>query len=210
MWISRQILWVLMMFGHGVCALLLRQMEYDADLVEIAVAGSAAFESTMLKLAALGAVFADIHREMQRIWRKQMQLPDNLPVLIGYRAAQLPPEQRAKLEASAGFTKTGLLDTHPSTADRVQRARRCQEAGGEISDAPARELFEGFETVSRLVTLAHYEDDLNVPITPDFLIPLKQLIRAKTDPAPPPAPAPALPMMRFDPAAFRPPEPPAV
>ncbi len=209
-WISRRVLWVLMIFGHGVCALLLRQMEYDADRVETAVAGSAAFESTMLKLATLGAVFADIHREMQRIWRKQLQLPDNLPVLIEYRAAHLPAEKRAKIEATVGLSKTGLLDTHPSTADRVQRARRSGEPGLALSDAPARELFEGFETVSRLVTLAHYEDDLNVPVTPDFLIPLEQLIRAKTSPAPAPAPAAAMPMMRYDPAAFRPPEPPTV
>ena len=207
-WLSRRLLWVLMIAGHGICALLLRQMEYDADRVEIAVAGSAAFESTMLKLAALGSVFADLHREMQRIWRKQLQLPDNLPVLVGYRAAQLPAEKRAQLEASAGLAKTGLLDTHPSTADRVQRARQLGESGGALSEAPARELFEGFETVSRLVTLAHYQDDLNVPITPDFLIPLEQLILTKSEPTPAPAAAPAVPMMRYDPAAFRAPEPP--
>ncbi len=207
-WLSRRVLWLLMIFGHGVCALLLRQMEYDADRVEIAVAGSAAFESTMLKLAALGSVFADIHREMQRIWRQQLQLPDNLPVLIEYRAAHLPAEKRAKLEAAAGLTKTGLLDTHPSTADRVQRARRSGSPGLALSDDPARELFEGFDVVSRLVTLAHYEDDLNVPTTPDFLIPLEQLIHAKAEPAPAPAQAPAMPMMRYDPNAFRSPEPP--
>ena len=99
--------------------------------------------------------------------------------------------------------KTGLLDTHPSTADRVQRARQLGENGGALSEAPARELFEGFETVSRLVTLAHYQDDLNVPITPDFLIPLEQLILAKSAPAPAPAAAPAMPLMRYDPTAFR-------
>jgi hypothetical protein len=53
-----------------------------------------------------------------------------------------------------------------------------------------------------LVTLAHYEDDLNVPIEPDFLIPLEKLVRAQTEPAPAaPAPAP-VPMMAYNPAAF--------
>ena len=206
-WLSRRVLWVLMMTGHVISSFLLRQMEYDADRAEIRVAGSAAFESTTFKLAALGSVLGDIHREMGRVWRKQMQLPDNLPVLLRYRAERLSPEQRAKLENQVGLSKTGLLDTHPSAADRVRCARKLAEPGLAISDEPAHALFENFDTVSRLVTLAHYEDDLNVPTNPDFLIPLEQLIRAKSEPAPAPmpaaAPVPAVPMMKYDPSAFR-------
>lgn len=206
-WLSRRVLWVLMIIGHTISSFLLRQMEYDADRAEIRLAGSAAFESTTFKLAALGSVLSQIHRDMGKVWRKQFQLPDNLPVLLEYRASQLSAEQRAKLENQVGLSKTGLLDTHPSAADRVRRARQLAAPGFEISDAPARELFENFDTVSRLVTLAHYEDDLNVPTSPDFLIPLEQLIRAKSEqpatPAPAAAPAPAVPMMSYDPSAFR-------
>ncbi len=202
-WVSRGVLWVLMMAGHAITALLLRQMEYDADRAEVRIAGSAAFESTMLKLASLGYVLSEIHGEMSKVWRKQLQLPDNLPVLVEYRAAHLSPGQREKVENEVGLTKTGLLDTHPSAADRVQAARRLGEAGLEISDEPAPRLFDNFDTVSRLVTLAHYEDDLNVPTSPDFLIPLEQLIRSKTDPAPAAAPAPTVPMMAYDPSAFQ-------
>ena len=73
-----------------------------------------------------------------------------------------------------------------------------------MSDAPARELFENFESVSRLVTLAHYEDDLNVPTSAEFLIPLEQLIRAKSEPAAAaPPPQAAIPKMRYDPSAFQ-------
>ena len=208
-WISRRVLWVLMIFGHTLCALLMRQMEFDADRCEVRVAGSAAFESTMLKLATLGNVLGDIHREMRRVWRTNLQLPDNLPVLVEYRAARLPEEDRAKIENTVGLGKTGLLDTHPSAAERIARARAATEPGLEISDEPARDLFDHFDAVSRLVTLAHYEDDLDVPTSPDFLIPLEQLIRAKPDPAAaaPPEPAP-MPMMAYDPARFQRPVPP--
>ena len=142
------------------------------------------------------------------MWRKQLQLPDNLPVLVEYRAAHLPEAERAKIENRVGLAKTGLLDTHPSTADRVRRARQLAESGMALRDERARELFDNFATISRLVTLAHYEDDLNVPTTADFLIPLEQLISAKTEPIPAPLTAPAVPMMTYDPTKFTRPKPP--
>jgi len=204
-WFSRGVLWVLMIAGHAICALLLRQMEYDADEAEVRVAGSAAFESTALRLATLSAVMTEIEREMVRSWRKSLQLPDNLPVLLEQGHTRLGAQRRAKIEGAAGMEKTRILDTHPGTADRVRRARQLSDSGLDISDAPARELLENFDGLSRLVTLAHYEDDLNVPTSPDFLIPLEAVIRATEAPAAPAsAAAQPVPMMRFDPTAFRP------
>jgi Zn-dependent protease with chaperone function len=200
--VSRGVLWSLMMVGHGLSGFLLRQMEYDADQWEIRVAGSEKFESTMLRIASLAAVREEIHREMRRTWRRTLQLPDNLPVLIEFRASRMSDDRRAKAENAVGLEKTGWFDTHPSPADRVRRARQIASPGLVEGDAPAKGLFENFDTISRLVTLAHYEDDLNVPIEPDFLIPLEKLVRAQTEPAPAaPAPAP-VPMMAYNPAAF--------
>lgn len=175
-WFSRSMLWVLMMIGHTICAFLLRQMEYDADAAEITLAGSPAFESTTLKMARLGAVYQDLHLDMRRSWRSNFKLPDNLPLLVEHRAATMPAERQQRIENAVGLGKTGLLDTHPSNADRVRRARLAAEPGFEISDEPARELFENFDSVSHLVTLAYYEDDLNVPTGEGFLIPVQQLI----------------------------------
>ena len=212
--LSRAILKLLMLTGHFLSGLLLRQMEYDADRWEMRVAGSAGFESTTLRLATLAHVLDDIHSEMRRTWRRQLQLPDNLPVLVEHRAGRLPAEKRARIENQVGFAKTGWLDTHPSPSDRIRRARQLAEPGVLTSNAPARDLFENFDAISRLVTLAHYEDDLNVPTSPDFLIPLEAVIRgvapaapnaagvpaASTEPQPAPAP---IPMMAYDPSKFR-------
>src|SRR5258708_37618736 len=90
--LSRGVLWLLMMTGHALSGFLLRQMEFDADRWEVQLAGSAGFESATLRLATLGYVLDDIHREMRRTWRRQLQLPDNLPVLVEYRATRLPAE----------------------------------------------------------------------------------------------------------------------
>ena len=201
-WFSRRVLWCLMITGHAICALLLRQMEYDADRCEIRVAGSDAFESTAVKFDVLGAVMKDINLEMRRSWRKQFQLPDNLPVLLEYRAQLLSPETREKIAGKAGMTKTRLLDTHPCAADRIRQARKLGDPGYDISNEPVRDLFENFDAASRIVTLAHYEDNLNVPTTPDFLIPMEQLIRSKREPAPEATPQPSLPVMVFDPGAI--------
>ena len=153
---ARGVLWLLMKTGQTVSAALMRQMEYDADRCEIGLAGSAAFETALVKFMVLSAVMADVQLNMLRSWRSKFQLPDNLPVLIEYRARQISPERRATLENKAGLLKTGLLDTHPCTADRVRQARRLAQPGDEgLGDAPARDLFDSFDGLSRLVTLAH-------------------------------------------------------
>jgi len=205
--LSRGALWLLMMTGHGLSGFLLRQMEYDADRWEMRIAGSASFESTMLRLATLEYVLTDIRQEMRRSWRRQLQLPDNLPLLVEHRANRLSSERREKVENQLGLTRTGWFDTHPSVADRVRQARRHAESGVITSEAPARDLFENFVMISRLVTLAHYEDDLNVPTTEDFLIPLEALIQeGGTAPKPQPPPRAPVPMMAYDPSKFRKPE----
>ena len=216
---SRGVLWLLMMAGHVVSSALLRQMEYDADRCEIVLAGSASFEATSVKFAVLGGVVRDIHLNMRRSWRAQFQLPDNLPLLVEYRVQRIPAERRVKLENEAGLGKTRLLDTHPCTADRVRRARKLAAAGYEVSDAPARELFENFDGLSRLVTLAHYEDDLRIPAKPEFLIPLEKLVGAEMTKAAakaagdgnpaaaasavPKRPRAAVPIMSYDPSQFQ-------
>jgi Zn-dependent protease with chaperone function len=202
---SRGILWLFMTTGHGISGFLLRQMEYDADRWEIHVAGSRAFESTSLKMAIMASVLGDIHREMRRSWRRNLQLPDNLPVLLEYRAAHFPEAKRTKVENTVGLEKSGWFDTHPSAAERICRARQAGAEGLLEGDAPARGLFENFDNISKLVTLAHYEDDLNVPTEPDFLIPLEKLMREEMEPSAAPAPAP-IPMMAYNPPPKRQPE----
>jgi Zn-dependent protease with chaperone function len=175
-WISRGVLWLLMKVGHAISAFLLRQMEYDADAAEIELAGSHAFETTELKIAILGAVWSDLHLEMRRSWRNHFKLPDNLPWLLAHRATNLPATRREHITNAFGLKKTGFFDTHPSSADRIQRARQSAQPGYEISEEPAADLFADFRTLSKMVTLIHYDDDLNIPTSEDFLIPVEKIM----------------------------------
>ena len=173
----------------------------------MAVAGSAAFESTTVKLAVLGNVLEDIGLYLRRSWRTKFQLPDNLPAFLLHRVHGLAPDRRARLENDAGLGKTGLFDSHPSAADRVRQARKLAAEGLVFRDEPARGLFDHFEGLSRMVTLAHYADHFNVPVTPDFLVPTAEVIaseaaRPAAGATPPPRARRKVPLVGYEPGKF--------
>lgn len=184
-WFSRLILKGLMFLGHAISSFLMRQMEFDADRCEIHVAGSEGFEWTMFRLVEIGATTNVLYREMQKTWRTSHRLPDNVPLLVAHHVAQLSDEARAKLAAGIGTEKTGWLDTHPSDADRIAAARRIGAPGLFTEDGHAIDLVANFATLGKFVTLAHYEDDLEIPTTEDFLIPVEAVLHP---PQPEPVP----------------------
>ena len=52
-WITRRVLWVLMLIGHGLSCFMLRRVEYDADRYETRLAGSDVFKETTSALSKL-------------------------------------------------------------------------------------------------------------------------------------------------------------
>ena len=189
--LSRMLLRVLMLAGHAISSLLMRQMEFDADRCEIALAGSEAFEQTMLRMSELGAVTGKLYNEMSKTWKTSHRLPDNVPVLIAHHAGSIDSEDRLAISAEMFKAKTGWLDTHPAPVDRVNAARAAAQPGIFTEEMPAQDLLENFRPLSRIATLAHYEDDLEIPVTEDFLIPVDAVLRPPEQQAPAPvAPAP--------------------
>jgi Zn-dependent protease with chaperone function len=164
-WISRGVLWILMMVGHLIGCFMLRQMEFDADSYEIAVAGSEVFESTTRRMHVLSAVEGESYKKMRVPWNQSKQLPDDFPAYLMKHDSQLRPEQRTQLENTMGLAPSGLLDTHPSTGDRIRQARKAQAPGIFQLDAPATALFGNFTVLSGQVSRLHYEDDLGIPLS---------------------------------------------
>jgi Zn-dependent protease with chaperone function len=173
--VARAVLWLFMMAGHGISAFLLRQMEFDADAAEIRLAGSDAFKSTTRKLLTLGAVRATADQQVAEIWQFHRHLPDNLPILLDHHMRSVPPELVANIELNLQQTKTHWSATHPSPSERMKRAETMRSRGQEISDAPARELFENFEDLCHGVTLGHYHN-LGVSMPSNCLVPVKVLV----------------------------------
>jgi Zn-dependent protease with chaperone function len=170
---SRLLLMALMFLGHGVCCFLLRQMEYDADSYEIKLSGSAAFESTARKMAALNKALEASYKQMRTSWNTNHRLPDNLPAYLAHQHSQLAPAVREKIQDAMGLAKTGLFDSHPSDGDRIRRARRADEPGIFDLELPSTVLFSNFDVVARQVTQLHYSDDLGIDFDPANLSSVK-------------------------------------
>ena len=154
-WITRRVLWCLMMLGHLVSSYLLRQMEFDADKYEARLAGSNTFASTqrqmrVLNIATQGA-YADLNEFM-----KEGRLGDNLPLLIQSKVKQLPADVLAKIHASASELTTSLFDTHPADNERIESAQEEQAPGVFHRTEPASTLFANFAALSKTCTWDFY------------------------------------------------------
>jgi Zn-dependent protease with chaperone function len=167
---ARLILRILMYIGLLIGGFMLRQMEYDADAWEVKLAGSETFERTQRKLATLSAAMEKMYKQIHAQWQKTRQLPDNLSELLRQNHESLSPATLQKIEDASGLERTGFFDSHPSLADRIRAARRAQDPGVFHDDRPASELFSSFDHPARFVTLLHYTDDLDIPVTQDMLL----------------------------------------
>jgi Zn-dependent protease with chaperone function len=155
-WLTRKVLWGLMMIGNIVAGFMLRQMEYDADTYETRLVGCDTFEATARQLAVLnlahnGAMsdLSDFHREGR--------LVDNLPRLIQANVGQIPAEVLQKLKEHVDSTTTGLTDSHPSDTDRIRAAKQFPPGGLFESDLPAEALFVDFHQTASAVTADLYK-----------------------------------------------------
>lgn len=156
--ISRIILSLLLLFGHGFSCFLSRRMEFHADQFEMRLAGSAAFESITNRLNTLNFLYEVGMRQMRVAWNLSNKLPDNLPqFILNMEGTQAGAHVRKALKGQLGFVKTGLFHTHPSDADRIRAARIANEPGVVTLDAPATDLFENFPVPARIVTTLFYE-----------------------------------------------------
>ncbi len=170
--LSRLVLRGLMMFGHVISASALRQMEYGADEAGAQIAGSAAYEATLLRIQSLALAEHAVRQQISKHWETARRLPDDLPALVGKADAALPPSVREDIQTRAGFESTGWLDTHPSLADRLKRIRRLAAPGVFHLEWPASSLFQEFSVISRQVTLVHYRDEIGLPVLAENLVPV--------------------------------------
>jgi Zn-dependent protease with chaperone function len=173
-WIVRGVLWLLMVAGQAVGCALSRQMEYDADRYEAAIAGSDAFISTGRRMHDLYAACESTYASIFYTFQEQRRLPVNLPGYLVSVADNLPKPTREKLCRELAEAKTKLLDTHPSWSDRNRAVMAANEPGIFQAAQPASALFRNFESTSRLLTCMHYRQDLGLEVTEQNLVPAEQ------------------------------------
>ena len=175
-WITRKILWCLMMVGHFVSGYMLRQMEYDADRYEARLAGSDTFESTARRLHVLNVAYGAAEADLQDFYREG-RLGDNLPLLLMANVEQLPKEILQKLDEHIDTNTTGAFDTHPADKDRIASANAEAAAGVFRLDYPATWLFSNFAGLARDTTLDYYRGIFGPQFKASEMHPIDDLLK---------------------------------
>jgi len=70
------------------------------------------------------------------------------------------------------------LATHPTPAQRIQKARRQAIEGLFTLEKPARLLFGDFAQAARVVTSRYYRQDLQLAVTDPMLKPVSEFFPA--------------------------------
>lgn len=175
-WITRRILWALMIAGQAMSCVLSRQMEYDADRCEALIGGSESFKKTTNLLPRLSFAHMATMNQAGALWRER-RLPDNLPALLIRRLDSLTPENLEKMEEFIREQKSGWFDTHPPDDRRIANIDRHPCTGVISSDAPADVLFSNFEVMCKAATLVFYRENVHPDIGAEKLVSTQELAK---------------------------------
>ncbi len=174
-WLTRKVLWVLMLLGHLVSGYLLRQMEFDADRHEARLAGSRTFATTARQLAVLNIAHRGAISDLGSFY-SEGRLGDNLPKMILLNTDQLPEKVHAKIDEMILESKTGLFDTHPADAERMTSAAQENTEGIFQLRLPAAHLFKRFDFLSRAVTWDFYKEVFGEELKKSDIHPVDELM----------------------------------
>ena len=147
-WITRRLLWALMMMGNAISCFLLRQMEFDADRYEARVAGSEAFESTALKLQGLGLAAQRAQHDLGGFW-SEARLPDDFPKLIQENYRTFSKDALSRIRTGVLERRAGWWDTHPADKERIESARHEGAPGLVLPEVSSTVLFSDFDLSRR-------------------------------------------------------------
>lgn len=175
-WLTRQVLKVLMYMGHMFSCFMSREMEFDADRYATRLVGPKAFESmhdTILELAhAHQAAFSDLGQ----FW-DEGRLADDFPAWVVYRQKTMPEDVRDEIHEFDDRQETGIFDTHPSSKDRIANSY-AEEIDGLLKldkSVPATALFRSYKRLVKVVTVELYRELLEKPVKSEQLFPVEEL-----------------------------------
>lgn len=159
---SEMVLGAVVFLGRLVNRRLLRQMEWNADRVQIQLVGSEVFEATFRRLCVLSEARREVYRRLRLSGGKASGMPDDLPQAV-VRAANAVPDEKIDRWCERRLAQVeDFMDAHPSDASRLEQARSMAAPGMFRHGSEAVVLFSSFETLSRQVTALHYRDDLGL------------------------------------------------
>jgi len=153
--LTRGVMWLLMVLGHALSSYMSRQMEFHADAVASAVAGSAGFMAMFTRLRLLEICEAQAHVQLKN--KVTARYPDDIATYLAMLVRQTPGEMQGKLLEHAVREKTRWYESHPVQMKRIERVWAANHPGIIHDDRPATILFGDFQSLSRSLTLAGYQ-----------------------------------------------------
>jgi hypothetical protein len=112
-------------------------------------------------------------------WKEKRQLPDSLPDFLDQLEKRLPADFHEKARLTLLNETAGWFATHPTAAQRIQKARQQAEPGIFAIEKPARSLLNDFAGTSRFVTGRHYRQNLRLAATDHMLKPVGEFFQGK-------------------------------
>jgi Zn-dependent protease with chaperone function len=166
--LTRKILYLLLVAGHAISCVLMRQMEFDADQLSARIAGSDAAANSLSRTRQLEIAFQTTMNDVDIAWRER-RLPDDLPLYLRNRETAIPEGLRKVATAAIEKIKGRWFHTHPTDLQRIERIRRENAAGIFTIDAPTSAIFSDPKELSRLVTIQFYQKFVGKFLKPEHL-----------------------------------------
>ncbi len=176
-WLTRLMLAAVAWVGHAISCWMSRQMEFDADLHEIRVAGSASFASSCRRITDLNLAQMMTFDHMAQLL-SEGHLPDDFPAMVVSSVPLIPKELRKQVRSFEREEQTGWFDTHPTNVDRIARARQENDPGIMVLDnnLPATALFQDFKKLCKIFTTEYYKEVLEKDFKKSLLKPVSTMI----------------------------------
>jgi hypothetical protein len=158
---ARGILWLLMLAAGAASCLVLRQMELEADLYQIRMAGTEAFLSTVLEINLLAMATQRALVELSRM-KREKRVVDNCPGFAVSLRSRYSAGFVGRLLAGLEQGKSGMFSAHPADRDRMALARKELSHGIVTSALPVSALFRKHDALCRAATLEFYKQGLGL------------------------------------------------
>lgn len=161
--LTRAVLWVFMVIGHGIScfALRQRQREFNADAYQVQFAGSDAFDRTMRRLELLNVGSEMAHQSVEINWQARL-LPRDFPGLVRAHADFMSREEREAIEKAMESEPALAFASHPTHIERIRAARKSGVKGIFRNTGPATLLFRRYDLRAREASERYYRDDLGL------------------------------------------------
>ena len=174
-WVTRKILWLLMMRGHLIGTFMLRHMEFDADRYEARLSGSGTFAETALRMRVLAVGSQRAIGWLSNSWTEK-RLCEDYASLVATSADTLPSELVERIRRVDRAPDKNVFDTHPPDSERIESALAENAPGIFTLELPARMVVGDYDALAREATVKFYETEHEIDVSGGQLVPLRKFV----------------------------------